>query len=57
MDALIRMETSKRIVLQKRSSKSILVWVSVAALSSLAVTAAATLSVIEWNFYGAGSIV
>ena len=38
-------------------SESILVRVGVAALSSITVTVAATLSVIQWNLYGAGPII
>ena len=39
-------------VLQKCSSESIFVWVGVAALSSITVTTAGTLCVINWNLYG-----
>ena len=49
---IICTKTNKRVVLQKRPSESILVRVGVTALSSLAVTAATTLSIVERNFYG-----
>ena len=51
------METNKWVVLQKCPSKSILVWVGVAALSSITVTTAGTLRVIKRNFHRTDPII
>ena len=48
---LICTKTNKWVVLQKRSSGSILVRVGITALPSIAVTSAGTLRVIQWDLY------